>query len=104
MMLLPLAAVLMFALFFGRGFLYAWAVGSGLEHGVAGRAAYLRTPLAFGRLALTVAAWAAFAWFFRKASLEQDDDPRSSLSVHRRLTRYAALFLLVFAPSFTLAS
>jgi hypothetical protein len=106
MLLLPFAAVLMLVLFVGRGALYPWAVEGALAHeaGAAGRASYLRPPFVFARLVIALAAWAWFALAFRRASLEQDDDPRASLAQHRRLLRYAAVFLLVFAPSFTVAS
>jgi hypothetical protein len=106
MLVLPLAAVLMLVLFFGRAFLYPWSAPGAFDDDPAAsaRASYLRTPLVFGRLALILVVWAAFAWAFRKTSLAQDDDPQASLRLHRRLLRYGAVFLLVFAPSFTVVS
>jgi hypothetical protein len=106
MLLLPLAAVLMLLLFAGRAHLYPWSVDGALDHepSASARASYLRTPFVLIRLVVALAAWAWFAWAFRKASLGQDDAPRASLYYHRRLLRYGAIFLLVFAPSFTLIS
>jgi hypothetical protein len=48
--------------------------------------------------------WIVFAWLFRRTSLEQDRNPRSSLAYHYRLNRYAAAFVVVFAFSFTLGA
>ena len=106
MSLLPLAAVLMLALFCGRHWLYPWSLEGAFddEPELAGHASYLRSPFVLARLAVALALWAAFAWSFRKTSLAQDADPRGSLVHHRRLLRYAAAFLLVFAPSFTVAA
>jgi hypothetical protein len=106
MLLLPLAAVLMLALYLGRGHLYPWATEGAFDHepGASGRAAYLRTPFVFGRLIVALVLWAWFVFTFRKTSLHQDGDPRAGLIHHQRLSRYAAVFLLLFAPSFTVAA
>ena len=105
MFLLPLAALVMLALCFGRGFLYPSPAGGALGHASSGgRAACLRPAWVFARLVLFLGLWASFVWFFRKGSLEQDGDRRASVLQHHRLTRYAAAFLLVFAPSFTMAT
>jgi len=45
--------------------------------------------------------WCAFAWIFRRVSLAQDREPHRQTHHHHRMNRYAALFLVVFAPSFT---
>jgi hypothetical protein len=103
MLLLPLAAVLMLVLYFGRRHLFPWAIEGTFadEPEAAARAAYLQTPWVFGRLVLVLVVWGAFALVFRKASLDQDHDPRSSLRLHGRLVKLGSVFLLVFAPSFT---
>jgi hypothetical protein len=94
---LPIAALLMLALFFGRDSLYA-------AHAAASpaKARYLSTAFFFGRMALFVTVWAAFAWTMRRTSLRQDADPAPVH--HRRLVRSSAAFIVVFAVSFSLAS
>ena len=94
---LPAAAVLMLALFFGRGTLYAAHVDLPSP-----KAWYLATPFFFGRMALFVAAWTAFAWTMRRTSLLQDRD--GAAAHHRRLVKLSAVFLAFFAVSFSLAS
>jgi hypothetical protein len=94
---LPAAALLMLALFFGRGALYAAHADLPSP-----KAWYLATPFFFGRMALFVAAWTAFAWTMRRTSLRQDRDGEAAH--HRRLVKLSAVFLAVFAVSFSLAS
>jgi hypothetical protein len=94
---LPAAALLMLALFFGRGTLYASHADLPSPKGW-----YLATPFFFGRMALFVAGWTAFAWTMRRTSLRQDRDGEGAH--HRRLVRLSAIFLVVFAVSFSLAS
>jgi hypothetical protein len=106
MLVVPLAAVLMMVLFFGRHTLYPWSRPEVFAHepAIAGRVQYLDVAFVFGRMAVALALWGLFAWLFRRASLAQDKDSRSSLLYHRRLNGYAAAFLLVFAVSFTTGS
>jgi hypothetical protein len=97
---MPVAAVCMLSLFFGRHWLYgASHAGPAMS---AAKAFYLATPFFFGRMAVFVAVWAAFAWVIRRVSLQQDRD--SSSRHHQRLVRYSALFVVAFALSFSLAS
>ncbi len=94
---LPAAALLMLALFFGRGTIYAAHADLPSPKGW-----YLATPFFFGRMAVFVAAWTAFAWTMRRTSLRQDRDGEPAH--HRRLVQLSAAFLGVFAVSFSLAS
>jgi hypothetical protein len=96
---LPIAALLMLSLFFGRDRLYA---ASHAHAATASKALYLATPFFFGRMALFVSVWAAFAWALRRTSLRQDADPAPIH--HQRLVRLSAAFIVVFAISFSLAS
>ena len=100
---MPLAAAVVVALYFGREWLFPWARPGAFEHApaFAGKATYLRTPFAFARMAGTVLCWILFAWLFRRASLAQDREPHASLAHHRRLNRYSAAFVVVFAVTFT---
>jgi hypothetical protein len=102
MLLLPLAAGMTLALLAGRHLVYPAAAEFG--HEAAGRTFYLSPFFVFARAALTFGAWGAFAWCFRRASLAQDLDRRSSVERHRSLVRYAGAFVVVFAPSFTVMS
>lgn len=96
---LPIAALLMLSLFFGRDRLYG---ASHLQAAGSAKAWYLSTPFFFGRMALFVAVWTAFAWAMRRTSLRQDDDPAPAH--HRRLVRSSAAFIVIFAVTFSLAS
>jgi hypothetical protein len=106
MLIVPVAAVLMLVIYFGRHTLYPWSHEGAFANDppIAGRGAYLQVPQVFGRAAVTFVVWALFALWFRRTSLRQDRVPAASVPVHHRLNRAAALFAVVFAPSFTLAA
>jgi hypothetical protein len=101
--LLPLAALPMAALWFGRQALYPWTrPGAANDPVLAAKAAYLNTPFFFARLVLFLAAWSLFAVLLRRTSLAQDC--AEGLDCHRRMVRLSALFIVVFAVTFSLAS
>ncbi len=106
MAVLPLGAILMVIIFFGRETIYTWSRPDAFGHEAAtgGKLQYLQPPFFFLRLVIALSLWGLFAWLFRKASLAQDQNPRLGMQHHRRLNRYAAAFLLIFAPSFTVGS
>jgi hypothetical protein len=91
----PMSAVLMLSLFFGREWIYP-ARYSGVH------ALYLGTPFFFGRMALFVILWTFFAVLMRRTSVRQDADPAPLH--HQRMVRYSAIFAVVLAVSFSLAS
>ena len=101
---LPVVALLVLGLFFGRHTLYPWAHPEALEHGPlpAGKATYLSTPFVFARMVVVLGVWVLLARAIRRASLRQDEDP--ALDHHRRLIRYSAVFVVFFALSFSVAS
>jgi len=101
---LPAAGVMMLALFFGRDWIYA--AHHAADAAAAARTMYFGAPLFFGRMALFVAVWALFARLIRRASLQQDRqrDDDGAARQHERLIRYSAMFTVVFAISFSLAS
>jgi hypothetical protein len=103
MLALPVAAVLMLVLFFGREIIYPWARAGAFANAsaIAGKARYLQIPWVFARTAVALLCWIVFAWLLRKTSLEQDKNPAASLMLHGRLTRYSIMFVLVFAVTFT---
>jgi len=91
---LPIVAILMLpSLFFGRQSLYPWANAASV---------YLNTPFVFARMACVLAVWVLLAHAIRKASLQQDHEP--GLVHHQRLVKYCAMFTVVFAVSFSIAS
>ena len=101
---LPIAAALMLSLFFGRRTLYPWAdpggsIGAAMSPS---KAAFLTTPMVFVRMSVVLALWALLARRFRTTSLQQDHDPAPGC--HRRLIRLSAIFVVVFAVTFTLGS
>ena len=100
---LPLAAVAMLALFFGRAYLYPWAhAGRAAADGPGAGSWFFTTPVVFVRMALLLAAWTACAAALRRASARQD---LSDAAVHQRTSiRVAAIFAVVFAWSFPVAA
>jgi len=98
--LLP-GTLLMLAVFAGRLTLYPWSRPGFLAHEPASRAAYLQTPFVMLRLGLVLSLWLVFAWLFRTSSLAQDRQPERAGLLDRRLGRLAAVFLVLFALSFT---
>ncbi len=103
---IPVAAVLLMLLFFGRHILFPWTRPGIFADApaIAGKMRYLNPPWVFGRMAVTLAVWIFFAWLFRRTSLAQDRDPNQSLTIHHRLSRYSVFFIPVFALTFTLAT
>ena len=98
---LPVAALLMLTLFFGREWLYPATLVNPRAADSA-RALYLSAPFFFGRMVAFLIVWTTFARALRRSSLRQDTDgaPRH----HRQLIRDSAAFVVVFAISFSLAS
>lgn len=101
---LPLASISMLALFFGRNTLYE---GLRTFFGYAGKPmvfknAWLSTPFFFARMAVFLGLWVLFAWLIKRESRRQDldGDPRHT----KKGRKYAAIFLAVFALTFTFAS
>ncbi|HEX9372566.1 MAG TPA: hypothetical protein VF897_16255 [Roseiflexaceae bacterium] len=120
---LPIVAILMLSLFFGREVLYPWAHASAASPaataaaGAAAEAAvgeaasasafaslYLNPTFVFVRMAIVLAAWVWLARAIRKTSLRQDDDPALAAMYHRRLVIYGAIFTVVFGVSFSIGS
>ncbi len=60
---LPIVAVLMLTVFFGRHTLYRWADPEALAHAPlpAAKAVYLSTPFVFARMAVVLALWVLLA-------------------------------------------
>jgi hypothetical protein len=104
--ILPIAAILLLAVFLGRQTLYPWMRPGIFAHtpAIAGKIQYLNAPWVLTRMVIALAVWIVFAWLFRKTSIEQDQNPRQSLALHHRLSRYSVLFVAAFAITFTMAA
>jgi hypothetical protein len=99
---LPIATVMMLALYFGRGFLYPWAGAAHAQHAGVHSSAYFAVPFVFARMAVFLLVWMALAAAIRRSSARQDE---SVEPIHqRRMVRYSAIFAVVFAWSFSLAA
>src|SRR5437660_6170633 len=101
---LPYGAVLLALVYFGRHSLFPWTdpgifAHEPLRNGkpVAGHVEYLQTSGVFLRVLVSVVLWALFGWIFRKWALEQDQNPRQNMAIHRRLNRLAPVLGIVFA-------
>jgi len=101
---LPIATVMMLALYFGRAFLYPWAGShaAGAHDAGVQTSPYFNASFVFARMALFLVIWTALALAIRRSSSRQDE---SSEPIHqRRIVRYSAIFAVVFAWSFSLAA
>ncbi len=101
---LPLASISMLALFFGRNTLYE---GLRTFFGYNGKPmvfknAWLSTPFFFSRMAVFLGLWLLLTWLIKRESRRQDVDGDPAHTSKGR--KYAAIFLAVFALTFTLAS
>lgn len=101
---LPVALVLMLLLYFGMHSLYHWthheavAQDALLQH----KSVYLNTPFFFLRMGIYFGLWILLSYLLRKMSLKQDINP--DLKFHHRSIRYSAIFIVVFALTFSFAS
>ena len=104
MSLVPLAALPMLAIWLGRHALYSWTRPGALESDpvLKAKSAYLNEPLFLLRMIVFLALWSLFSVLLRRASLAQDAQP--GLAQHRRMVRLSAIFLVLFAITFSLAS
>ena len=103
MSLLPLAAVPMLLVFLGRSHLYPWTRPEvGAEPAVAAKSVYLNAPFFLLRMLLFLGLWSLFAALLRRSSLAQDRE--GGLSHHRRQVKLSAIFMVLFAVTFSFAS
>ena len=101
---LPLGGLAMLMLFFGRDALYE---GLRTSFGYGGKPmvfknAWLSTPFFFSRMVVFLGLWILFAWLIRRESQRQDLDGDPGHT--RKSRKYSAIFLAVFAFTFTFAS
>jgi hypothetical protein len=101
---LPVVALLMLVLFLGRDTLFPWSLEHGME-GVAsfaGSRQWLQMPWVVVRTLASLGLWIVFALLMRRASLQQDENPEMSVTLHRRMTSYSIIFIPVFALTLTM--
>jgi hypothetical protein len=55
-------------------------------------------------MAIVLVTWIAFAWLFRRTSLQQDKQPELGLALHQKLTRYGVMYIPVFAFTISIAA
>ncbi|MFL6262400.1 MAG: hypothetical protein ACJ76Y_22095 [Thermoanaerobaculia bacterium] len=104
MSLVPLAALPVLAVWLGRHALYSWTRPGALESDpvLKAKSAYLNEPFFLGRMLFFLALWSLFSVLLRRASLAQDREP--GLARHSQMVRLSAIFLVLFALTFSLAS
>lgn len=99
----PVGAVAMLLVFFGRHSIYQWSHGiTPTSEAMKMKANFLNTPFFFGRMAIVLAIWCGFAYLLWRESRRQDED--SLLEHTERSKKYSAIFLALFAITFSLAS
>ncbi len=100
---LPVGAAATLLIFFGRHSIYEWSHGLLLtSDAMRAKAAFLNTKFFFARMAVILILWLAFAFFLRRESRRQDTDGLLEHTV--RSKKISAIFLAVFAVSFSVAS
>ncbi|PTL77592.1 hypothetical protein [Vitiosangium sp. GDMCC 1.1324] len=100
----PVGSVFLLLVLAGLPSLYLWARPGVMEadHLLHQKAAFLNAPGFAIRMALMLGLWIFFTWRLRKNSLAQDAE--TSAEPTRRNVATSALFLVLFALSFCLAS
>lgn len=102
----PIGAVTLLLVFFGRNTLYEWtrttfpAHGANLELGF--KTAWLSTPFFFIRMIVFLAIWSGMIYLLKRTSLLQDQDGSLAHSNKRKI--YSSIFIVVFGITFSLAS
>lgn len=101
----PVGSLVMLGVLAGMPVLYLWARPGVMEsdHLLNAKQAFLNVPGFALRMVALLGLWAFFAWRLRTGSLRQDKDDQS-FEPTRRNVAASALFLVLFAPTFCLAS
>lgn len=101
---LPIGSLAMLGLFLGRDYVYEGlrTVFAYNDKPMVFKNAWLSTPFFFLRMAVFLGIWTLLAYLIKRESRLQDQD--GDLTHTRRIKRFAAIFLVVFGLTFTLAS
>ena len=101
----PICVLMLLVFFFGRQTLFVWMHPGAFDHMTAGgKPQYLQPGWVLARVVIAFAAWSIVVMLWRRTSLRQDQEPGENLALHERLTRYAVMFIPLFAITFTLAA
>jgi hypothetical protein len=103
---LPFGALVMLAVMFGIHSLYEWShieVVAG-DPILSGKTWWLNTPFFIIRTVIYLALWIGFAAYVLKLSRRQEGSNGSAVNILGRTKTASAIFLVVFALSFTFAS
>ncbi|HEY2923944.1 MAG TPA: hypothetical protein VGJ98_03135 [Candidatus Eisenbacteria bacterium] len=101
----PIAALLFLIVAVGIPHIYIWsspAATQGVGAKLIAKGGYLSSNLYILRNLACLALWSFFSWFFVRNSTRQDETRDVALS--KRNLNFSAIFLVMFALSFTLAS
>jgi NNP family nitrate/nitrite transporter-like MFS transporter len=100
---IPIGAAAMLGIYFGRHSIYEWSHGfEATSEALKVKSAFLSTPFFFARMLIVLALWVIFSRLLLKESKKQDED--GSLDHTRKSKKYAAMFLAIFAITFSVAS
>lgn len=99
---LPVAAILMFLIYFGMNNIYHWTDTAHHDEILAGKASYLNKPFFFIRMLTYFIGWILMLMYLRKNSsaLNHSDN----LKYHKRSKIFAGLFIVFFAVTISASS
>ncbi len=100
---LPISALIMLLTIFGFHTLYEWSHESVVAHDhlLQTKSGWLNIPFFVGRIILYFGLWIACTYFIVRSSRKQDDN--GDLMFTQRNVRWSAIFIVVFALTFSLA-
>ena len=97
---LPVVLVMMGIVFWGAGDVFHhWTHAPADDHLIAWKRPWLSLPFFIGRNIFFVLLWFCFGWILWKKSLAQDKD--SQFEHSKSMAKYSAIFLVVFALSYS---
>ncbi len=100
---LPFVFVLMLIVFLGAGDVFHhWVHAPQDDHLIAAKSAWLNLPAFIGRNIALLLVWFFFGWLLWRNSIAQDRD--GSIKRTHKMARYSAIFLVVFALSYSASS
>lgn len=100
----PVAFVVMLALFAGMNVIYEWAEPGITERDalIAHKSPYLNIPFFFLRMVVLFSLWILLIFLMRRHSLNQDTG--DGIAWFKKSRHYSMVFIFVFAVTFTVAS
>ncbi|MEW6731137.1 MAG: hypothetical protein AB1489_07360 [Acidobacteriota bacterium] len=101
---IPFAGAAMLMLYWGRKTVYQWTHAEVVTANplLQLKSAFLNTPFFFARMIIILLIWSILSYLILRESHEQDKD--GALLHTERAKKYSAIFLVVFAITFSLAS